>query len=246
MRRPALYTTPAPGTEDEFEIRHEELAAQYLRQALDALRDAGDPDRLYPPRARAAERTVADEALARYIGASRRLDFSRNSVLFSALACEAYANRFLSLALNARTAAAIDRLSTVDKLLVGTQLVKGTPVFDRGAEPLQTVSDLFKLRNHLVHPKRRRVSVKKGSLARPGDGDYNPQQATRYLVAVATIALELDTARGATDDSDTIALAIWNHRAELHANGNTLSSALPSPSDPRPPGLDEWTWGADN
>src|SRR5262249_55820003 len=89
-----LYIPPRPDDAEDFEIREEALASGYLSQALDALNDAGDPRRLYPPEAFLPERTIAHEALARYLASTRVVDASRTSVLFSALACEAYANRF--------------------------------------------------------------------------------------------------------------------------------------------------------
>jgi hypothetical protein len=232
-----LYGPPSPDDAEDFEIREEELAGTYLGQALDALNDAGDPRRLYPDEAFLPERTIAHEALARYLGSTARVDASRTSVLFSALACEAYANRFIALSFGKRDREALDRLPTPDKLLIAPRLASGSALFSVGTEPLQSILRLFQLRNLLVHPKARKVRVQKGTM-RAGHEDYTPATAARYVVAVATVARELDRTREA-ELVDRAAQTLWRERERLLQLGDRLTAALPDLSDKRPPGLQQ-------
>jgi hypothetical protein len=120
----------------------------------------------------------------------KQLNEFRSSVLFSALAAEAYVNEFLARFLTGRDLDAVDRMSTVDKYVVGTHLATGETLFSRDTQPAQTIGELFKLRHKLVHPK-------------PGYGppppidgffrhqeseymtEYTAPEASRFLTAVA-------------------------------------------------------------
>ena len=84
---------------------------------------------------------------------NRRLHFLRSTVLFSALATEAFANELLDELLSAADAAALDKLPTPEKLIFATRAATGTSPLSRGAQPMQDLIELFKTRNRLVHPR---------------------------------------------------------------------------------------------
>lgn len=125
-----------------------------------------------------------------------RLRYLRASVLFSALAAEALANEFLAASLRRREIGALDRLRTPDKLLLGPRLCGQEDVLRSGGEPHASLVALFKVRNELVHPKPGRFA---GYIRPGGHGTdeklYGPEQAVRYLVAVAHAALLLHPLR---------------------------------------------------
>lgn len=68
---------------------------------------------------------------------NRRLAFLRNTVLFAALASEAFANEFLASVLAPADADALDRLEPSEKLLMATRIAGIETELDRGKEPLQ-------------------------------------------------------------------------------------------------------------
>jgi hypothetical protein len=93
-------------------------------------------------------------ATIRLLAPANRLGYSRAAILFAAIAAEAYANAFIATPgrFTASDVQALDRMSTVDKLVLTPRLV-GYDVFDRGKEPITSLAQLFDLRNALVHPK---------------------------------------------------------------------------------------------
>lgn len=78
-------------------------------------------------------------ARGRRIAEGRRREAARSAVLFAMLAAEAYANRYLQIHLTGVEADAADRLPTFEKFIMGPQLVRGSKILDRGAEPAQTL-----------------------------------------------------------------------------------------------------------
>lgn len=77
----------------------------------------------------------------------------RSSVLFAALAAEAFANELLDELLPSADFDALDKLQTPEKLLIGTRLAAGESPLSRGTQPMQGLVQLFKIRNRLVHAK---------------------------------------------------------------------------------------------
>lgn len=130
------------------------VAGVYLEQSLEALRDSSSPDTLYDevnPWHRGSR--VFGPTQKKLDAANRRLRFLRASVLFSAIATEAYANEFIAATLTPADADAVDRLAAVDKLLLAPRLAGLASPFDRGQEPIQSLARLFRARNALVHPR---------------------------------------------------------------------------------------------
>lgn len=218
------------------------LAGAYLSQALDALSDSANPERLY---GREISNRHATSILA---GPQRNLDalnarirLLRTSVLFSALSAEAYANEFLSASLPTRDVEAADKLSAPDKLLLGPRLCGKTDVLTRGAEPHQSITKLFQTRNALVHGKPGRVSGYVGTRGvNDKDADlYGPELAVRYLVAVAHTAMLLHPLRPKTHYTMPFS-DIYEHRTildeHLERTGRDLLK-IPSRGDPPTPDL---------
>ncbi len=126
------------------------LAGEYLTEALGSLHAAGDPASLYATWMREdRELQGAAEGFAVVEAVNNRRRLARRSVLFSALAAEAYVNEFLAHHLGGQDLAAIDRMTTVNKYVIGIRLATGEAIFSREAEPVQTISALFKHRDKL-------------------------------------------------------------------------------------------------
>jgi hypothetical protein len=181
---------------------------------LDALRDSASSDRLY--------REVSDlhkdsllEGLQHGLNAlNARMRYLRSSVLFSAMAAEAYANEFLAAFLSAKDLEAVDRLRSSDKLLLGPRLCREQDVLERGAEPHASLTALFDTRNRLIHAKPGRFAGYVGQGYEEDENLYGPEKAVRFLVAVAHAAVLLHPLRPdrpfAMPFSD-----IYEHRAVL-------------------------------
>ena len=60
---------------------------------------------------------------------------------------------FLAIVLSPADVNTIDRLPTLDKLIVGPRLAGADTPFDRGREPMQILKRLMDARNALVHPR---------------------------------------------------------------------------------------------
>lgn len=135
-------------------LRPRSLASDYLRQAADALDAAGDPGHLYRKwRDSMPPRPLGFEMIRRW-ARSERFERARTSVLFSALAAEAYVNEFLAaFALSKTRLKELDGLSTVRKYTNGTSEAYGETLFRDGDEATATLRRLFDLRHLLVHPK---------------------------------------------------------------------------------------------
>lgn len=101
---------------------------------------------------------------------------------------EGYANEFLATFLSGRVLKGADRLSTVDKFVLGPRLAGLESAIEYGREPGPALVELFKTRNELVHtspqPGVYAVEMDKGE-TRP----YEPQCAARYLIQVAHAAV---------------------------------------------------------
>jgi hypothetical protein len=85
---------------------------------------------------------------------SERFERARTSVLFCALAAEAYVNEFLAaFALSKTRLKELDWVSTVRKYTHGTSEAYGETLFRDGDEATPVLRKPFELRHLLVHPK---------------------------------------------------------------------------------------------
>lgn len=231
-------------TTPSWTYREEDLAGSYLDLGFEALLDSANPERIFrgerpTPEAGDAPKDAAIRLIGDHSRAlARRLDFSRVAILFAALAAEAYVNKYLQTHLARRDFAAADRLSTPEKFFVGTRLVAGGTIFERGRQPGQRISDLFILRNRLVHPKRERIRVEGFQLQSPVFKDFNPEAAAEFLIAVADAAeiLARETPGDGIGDLDFTGRWIVDHRAEIRRIG---SIAMKPPRRPDAPDLSE-------
>jgi hypothetical protein len=128
----------------------------YLIRALDEFHRAGNAPDLWMPVDDFHSETIFKGAQEVLTAKNRRLQFLRTSVLFSAIAAEAFANEFVDDTLGRNMAGTLDKLSTADKLIVGAQLVAGnTSPLDKGRQPMQDIAGLATTRDRLVHPKEK-------------------------------------------------------------------------------------------
>lgn len=200
----------------EFEVKEERLAAAYLSQAMQAFFDSSRRTTLFRTMKTSGVDAPKSELVRRMVAASRQTEFARMSILFSTLAAEAYANQFLSEHLTGKDFQAMDRLPFNEKLMLAPQIALGRRLFERGHEPMQSIDRLHRLRRHLVHPKPRRVDVKKGQLFEgPGSSDYNPREAAKALVAVSSAAVRLSEIPEAPSSPDSTAQNLNSSAKEI-------------------------------
>lgn len=202
-------------------------AAAYLQDAAKALTACGSATALYggyrnaPPDVRHA---IQDWVVNEF-GVDSQARFARTSILFSALAAEAYVNAFLDERLSGADVSAIDRLPAVDKYVIGVSQADATVRFPRGAEPTQTLKRLFDTRNKLVHPKPRGRSQ---SL-------FTPKAASEFLVAAAKAARLLT--QGTKPAAEFHIDLVVDNASVFTDWGSRWTGALPALLEPEPPGL---------
>ncbi len=164
------------------------LADDYFQQALDALRDAASADALWrrelPPHY--GQDSILGPIQQRMTAVNERMTSLRASVLFSALAVEATANQFLAIVLSPADVKTVDRLPTLDKLLIGPRLAGVETPFERGRDPMQTLKRLFDARNALVHPKPGKAATHAHVLMSAQDlATFGPKATVAYIAAAA-------------------------------------------------------------
>ena len=119
----------------ESRERPRNLSAAYLEQAVNALHAAGDAADLFrgrrkpPPDDATGEKIKRGEAIAFLRARHKHMTHCRNAVLFAALAAESYVNEFLGVFLDGQDREAVDRLSPVNKYVLGTKLASGEALF---------------------------------------------------------------------------------------------------------------------
>jgi hypothetical protein len=174
-------------------------------------------------------------ALGKRIAKGRQRESTRSAVLFALLAAEAFANQYLQTHLSGKEFEAADKLPTLDKFLLGPRLVSGASLLDRGGEPAGTLKELCKQRGPLVHPK----------LAKPGEGSdgpvYTPEEAARYIVAVADAAGWL-LANSDPSQSDMTVIAVDQERDYFLRFGQQVTERLPKITDDPAPDLVLTVW----
>lgn len=117
-------------------------------------------------------------------------------MIFSALAVEAYSNGLLEEFLSEEDVADLDRLSAVDKLLKGPLRAGIDSPLECGREPIQTIQELLRARNRLVHPRR---SGHGSYIQYVDEGDertFGPSAAGRFILSVARVIAELEAVCG--------------------------------------------------
>lgn len=185
----------------------------YLAEAFSALLEMFDAQKMEGPVGRT----------------NHRVRWSRISMVFSAFAAEGYVNRALLEALPARDFAALDKLSTVDKYAVGGRLAFGKTMFDRGAEPLQSIAALFDVRNEMAHPKPKSTTISREELfAGPEVEIYSATAAVRFAVGVAEAA-NLLVRESQSSSEEVIASTIVTMKDGFARSARQLDS-LPRPT----------------
>jgi hypothetical protein len=166
-------------------LTHPYIPEAYLDDAANALRNCGNPavryDRLKASGIRADPPPEILAAQAAH-GVIRQMTAG---VLFSALAAEAYVNRFLAQNLPKPDFAAVDRLRTVDKYVIAVSRADPEITFPRDAWPVGRLTQLFAIRNALVHHKPEK----------PPKDEITPLLLAEFVIAVAEAARRLGGAR---------------------------------------------------
>jgi hypothetical protein len=146
----------------------------------------------------------------------RRLRFLRGTVLFAALAIEAFANELLAELLSPRDFDAVDRLEVPDKLLIGTRLASGHSPLSRGAQPLQDVATVVKTRNRLVHAKPQNgIAAWIRDVEAADEEAVGPGAALRAILRVAETVAVCTELREYPNLHGGVAKTILNHRQML-------------------------------
>lgn len=175
--------------------RHNAQSGGYFEEAVEALRSAGDPRILWRAVGDHYKGSILEPHQRAGDAAQRRLWQLRSSVLFSALAAEAYANEILAELVAPADAQALDRLPTVEKLLLGPRVAGLESPLDRSREPIQTIRQLFKTRDLLVHPRKGSPAAFWRYVTDTDEDLIGPRPAGRFVVAVARMMASLDPLR---------------------------------------------------
>jgi hypothetical protein len=221
-------------------LRRGSQAEAYLSQACDALRSAGDAAFLW--RIEPAQRFGSGSVLATLQlamdASNRRLRSLRSVPIFAALALEAFANDFLAELLSPADAIAVDRLTTLDKLLLGPRIAGASSTLTRDAEPLQTIKKLLHVRNRLVHARASGYSPFTHSLTDRDESDFGPIACGRYLLRSAEVIALLDAL---CQPPHTVGLSIYLSQAPqvideyISSIGKNINQLVlqgePSPAD---------------
>jgi hypothetical protein len=194
-------------------------ADMYLTRALEEFhRSANGPD-LWVPVSGLLRSSLLESAQAIVTAKNRRLHFLRGTVLFAALAIEAFANELLAELLESRDLEAVDRLEVPDKLLIGIRLGTGRSPLSRGAQPLQDVAALVKNRNRLVHPKPANGIAAWIQDVEPADeAAIGPRAAATAMLRVSETMVLCTALRKYPNLHAGTAKTILHHRALLDAH----------------------------
>jgi hypothetical protein len=125
----------------------------YVRRALEEFHHSANGPDLWVEVYGLMRGSRLESAQAKLTAINRRLHFLRSTILFAAIAAEAFANELLYDLLSRADADALDRLEPAEKLLIGTRVAtEGSPLA-RDCEPMQGLVRLSQTRNRLVHPR---------------------------------------------------------------------------------------------
>jgi hypothetical protein len=201
------------------------LTGEYLSQAAEALDAAGDPDRVGPKidPSRGGPIGAVSRALtgARYA----RMRYCRTSILFSALAAEAYINQYLTAKLSNSDFDAIDRMPTVDKYVLGPRAAGDGTLFRRDGRIVPQLRELFRLRSKLVHPKPGVGPTHEGP--DPHESEFSAAVAGDCLLAVSAAAVVLVRKIYGPTAYATPAAELWFGRDVVREQARLAASPLP-------------------
>jgi hypothetical protein len=199
----------------------------YLARALEEFhRSANAPD-LWVPVDAFHRDSLLEGPQASLTARNRRLHFLRSTVLFAALAAEAFANELLDEVLSSADARALDRLPTPEKLLLGTRVAAGTSPLVRGTEPMQGLVELFRTRNRLVHPRPQGGVAAWVQDLQPGDESaVGPAAARRAILCVADAVVLCTELRKRPRLYGGIAKTIATHRGLLERHQALAGSSV--------------------
>jgi hypothetical protein len=209
-------TKKTPPTEEvgrdempDFRDRPATLSSLYMSQALDAFGESGDGPTLYADLYGKSDLHPTESALAIIEGERRRTVRRLQAVLFTALATESYANEFLAAHLSRKDFEVVDRLSPINKLVVGTGFGSEKPIFQRGRAPIPKLTRLFKLRDRLVHPKPGFGPDAIGEPLREFEAQFAAQDVADFLVSAAAAGYVLLKRAYGPDHLDIWTDLIW-------------------------------------
>jgi hypothetical protein len=188
----------------------------YLTRALEEFHHSANAPDLWVPVAGLLRDSVLEGAQAVGTAKDRRLRFLRGTVLFAALAIEAFANELLAELLPPRDFKAVDRLEVPDKLLIGTRLATGESPLSRDAQPLQDVAVLVKKRNRLVHAKPQDgIAAWTRDVQAADEEAVGPRAALTSIMRVAETMVACTELRKHPNLHAGVAKMILNHRQLL-------------------------------
>jgi hypothetical protein len=205
----------------------------YLIRALDEFHRAGNAPDLWMPVDDFHFDTIFKGAQEVLTAKNRRLQFLRTSMLFSAIAAEAFANEFVDDTLGRNMAGTLDKLSTVDKLIVGAQLVAGNASpLDKGRQPMQDIAGLATTRDRLVHPKEKGgIAAWTQHVTQDDENRVGAAAAERAILAVVDLVVVCNPLQKHPNLHGGAAKRISMERKLLSAHGKkvgTLLGDLPS------------------
>ena len=188
----------------------------YLMRALEEFHHSANPSDVWVPVSGLLRGSRLESAQAIGTAKDRRLHFLRGTVLFAALAIEAFANELLAELLPARDFDAVDRLEVPDKLLIGTRLATGQSPLSRGAQPLQDLATVVKTRNRLVHAKPQNgIAAWIRDVTAADEEAVGPDAALKALLSVGETIVVCTELREYSNLHGGVAKTIVNHRQLL-------------------------------
>lgn len=216
-------------------------AEMYLARALEELHRAANPPDLWVPVDAIHRESILEEMQAALTARNRRLHFLRSTVLFAALAAEAFANELLDELLSRADVEALDKLQTPEKLYIGTRLATRESPLSRGAQPMQGLVQLFKTRNRLVHPKPQGgIAAWARDVEASDELAVGPDAALTAIVAVAETVTLCTELRKHPIIHGGLARTILRHRQVLVRHNELVGPKIldvPAPDAPASPPL---------
>jgi hypothetical protein len=189
----------------------------YLHRALQEFHHSANPPDLWVPVDALHRGSILEAPQAVMNAYNRRLHFLRSTVLFAALAAEAFTNELLDELFSPADFNALDKLPTPDKLLIGTQLARaGESRLERGAQPLQDLTLLFKTRNRLVHARPQGgIAAWDRDVEEADELAVGPKAALTAILRVAETMTMCNELRAHPILHDGLAKMILRHRGLL-------------------------------
>jgi hypothetical protein len=209
------------------------LSSLYMSQAVEAFGESGDGPTLYGHMYGKSDLDPTESALAVIEGDRCRTVSRLQTVLFTALATESYANEFLAARLSRKDFEVVDRMSPVNKLVVGTGVENEKAIFQRGRAPIPKLVKLFKLRDRLVHPKPGFGPDAVGEPLGEFKAQFAAEDIADFLISAAAAGYVLLKRAYGPDHLDIWTDLLWFTKETLYEFAEE-SESLP-PVDARPP-----------